>query len=180
MNSRRVGIHRFTLMSKFVRRYIVAAGAVLVPVSIWAQPDQLPADWPPMPNRTMIRDDSQYVTRWGPAPLTAVYRRLYAVLFNRQAPGDSVKALLVRLNAKPIGGYWSARYYYLSVPDPGPKAADVDRILAAFRKSRTVRSADPVWVEDPVTIKPDANDRTDRLVRADVARSQLRRLGVPG
>jgi hypothetical protein len=115
--------------------------------SLPGQTAGIPADWPPMPDRPTARYDSLFISNWGSAPPQRVFRRVYFVLMNRKASGDSIKTLFARLRAEPVGGLPSAVVYYVRIPDPGTRSADIDRMVALFQSSAAVRSVFPLPVD---------------------------------
>jgi hypothetical protein len=66
---------------------------------------------------------------------------------HRKASGDSIKALFSRMRAEPVGGLPSAVVYYVRIPDPGTRSADIDRVVALFQNSAVVRSVFPLPVD---------------------------------
>lgn len=128
------------------RHHILSAFAVLLlPCAALSQRASLPLGWPAMPEAKAAPADSQYISTWGETP-EKVYRRVYFVVAKPTANGDSLKALFTRLKAMPVGGHPEALAYYLRVPDPGPSAANIDKVVGEFRKSSAVKSVVPLAV----------------------------------
>lgn len=91
--------------------------------------------------------DTTHVTMWGEPEKGRFFRRVYLVMFKYEAACDSIGATLRGMNAKIEPGYMGIGHCIVTIPDPGPAATDIDRILAGFRRFSAVKYVTP-WPAD--------------------------------
>lgn len=139
----------------FQCRLGVCNGAVLLVLALastlGAQTPKEHADWPQVPagKKPTYMADTTRVTMWGVPEKGRFLRRVYLVIFKYPAPGGSVRAALRGMRADIEEASVSIGTYFVTVPDPGPAPADIDRVVAGFRRFSAVKYVTP-WPADPL------------------------------